>query len=108
MAFPPVLIVSTVLQLGCSLSRTWQAFSSDAAGRLKLLERNIALAQTRFRITPQLVARRAGWSRRRNPPSWRFITADRDPPFEPVSCCWSKPICWLLLWPGEGHEPTVW
>jgi hypothetical protein len=23
---------------------------------------------------------RAGWSRRRNPPSWRFITADHDPP----------------------------
>jgi hypothetical protein len=26
-------------------------------------------------------ARRAGWSRRRNPPSWRFITADHDPPY---------------------------
>src|SRR5207248_8958020 len=27
-------------------------------------------------------ARRAGWSRRRNPPSGRFITADHDPPYE--------------------------
>jgi hypothetical protein len=26
-------------------------------------------------------ARRAGWSRRRNPPSRRFITADHDPPY---------------------------
>jgi hypothetical protein len=26
-------------------------------------------------------ARRAGWSRRRNPPSCRFITADHDPPY---------------------------
>src|SRR5438874_9086429 len=62
MAFPPVLILSTVLQLGCSLSSTWQAFSSDSAGRLKLFERNIALAQTRFRITPQCGRDRAGRS----------------------------------------------
>jgi hypothetical protein len=32
--------------------------------------------------------RRAGWSRRRNPPSWRFITADHDPPYEA-----SLPMC---------------
>jgi hypothetical protein len=25
---------------------------------------------------------RADWSRRRNPPSWRFTTADHDPPYE--------------------------
>src|SRR3569833_263881 len=29
-----------------------------------------------------IVARRAGWSRRRNPPSWRYETADHDPPYE--------------------------
>ena len=30
------------------------------------------------------VAGRAGWSRRRNPPSWRLIMADHDPPYEPA------------------------
>src|SRR5207248_8116673 len=90
MAFPPVLILSTVLQLGCSLSSTWQAFSSGSASRLKLFERNIALGQTRFLITPR--SREVGWSRRRNPPSWRFITADRDPPYE----LWDRFACHAL------------
>jgi hypothetical protein len=33
-------------------------------------------------------ARRAGWSRRRNPPSWQLLTADHDPPYTP-----SLPFC---------------
>jgi hypothetical protein len=51
----------------------------------------------------QTTARGAGWSRRRNPPSWRFITADHDPP------------CELGLWLGlertdlaPGQRRTIW
>src|SRR5260221_13019785 len=32
-------------------------------------------------ITKLNAVRRAGWSRRRNPPSCRLITADHDPPY---------------------------
>src|SRR5450631_1028850 len=33
-------------------------------------------------------ARRAGWSRRRNPPSWGFKTADHDPPYARYASVW--------------------
>jgi len=32
------------------------------------------------------IARKAGWSRRRDPPSWRSITADHDPSYELDMC----------------------